>query len=101
MIGWRICNFAEKFIFEESACNGCQIICAGIMIFIIQAICIYKVGILTAKFFCTCIHHFGKIFDITAYMLCNCIGGFVGGTDHNAVETFFERQRLPGIHTHI
>ena len=55
----------------------------------------------TADFLCPLIHQRNKIFDRAGNIFPCGIGSFIGGSNHDSVETFLQRNGFSLVHTHI
>ena len=96
-IGGRIGNRAEFFMREEFSGNQGHIIGACIVLFIKQTVRIDKVGILTAKLFCSRIHHIREFVQRTAHFFSKARCHFVGGSDEQRIQTLLYCECLSRI----
>ena len=81
--------------------NYGQVIGRGIMVVVMEAVGIGKMGVQAAKFRCFLVHHFREPFRTSPDMFRHCVGNFIGGANEDTIKAFFHSDRLPHIHSHI
>ena len=69
------------------------------MIFVGQAVGIFKMGIRTADLLRPGVHHIHKSRDAAAHMLCRRVSRFISRTDHDAVQHILHAHDISGVHT--
>ena len=101
MVTVCIADFTEHFISKKIAGNQRQIVGACIMLGIMKTVCIHKMGICASHFLGAFIHQRHKIVNGAGDIFAGSIGRLVGGSYHDSIETFLQRNGFALIHTHI
>ena len=101
MLGRRSGDFSQQLVLEKFPGNYGQVIGRGIMVVVMEAVGIGKMGVQAAKFRCFLVHHFREPFRTSPDMFRHCVGNFIGGANEDTIKAFFHSDRLPHIHSHI
>ena len=71
---------------------------AGIMIFIVKAVGVYKMGVYTAQLLRLLVHHLNKAFLRTADLLRHRVGAVVGRYHDDRIQSLPERELFSRVH---
>ena len=93
--------FDKIGVFVDFPADQCHVVCAGVVIGVVESVGCYKVCILTAEFSGTLIHKGDKFFLCSGYTFSEGDRDLVGGSDHQTIQCFFHGDRFTYIHTDI
>ena len=93
--------FDKIGMFVDFPADQCYVVCAGVVVGVVESVGCHKVCILTAEFSGTLIHKSDKFFLCSGYSFSEGDCDLVGGSDHQTIQCFFHGDRFTDIHTDI
>ena len=99
IVGFACANGCEQLVLHGFPSHKINVPGGGVVLRIMQAIGIHKMGALAAKLLGALIHQIHKTGDGAGYSFGQHIGDFIGGNNQQAVQKFLHCQCLTGFNT--
>ena len=101
MVRGTVSDLQTDLIVKESLSDHAEIVGTGVMIVIVETIGVDKMRIAAAKLCCLFVHHIHKCIDGSGCFLCESVGTFICGSDHQTVKCFFHGNGFADTHSNV